>query len=358
MKTFHLLRVIGLILFVCAVVFLATATWEAQAQDDPTEPPYPPPPVGIVDGTPTTDQSPYPPPPITVPDGTFITAQPAPAPTTTPEPSQAAQNALAYLAEEKGLPLESLMVVGDETLEFPNLGRQIQAVTMLDIRPDKGNEYELYVDLDSGEMFPDLNALRDAEAESVMERYGKLEPALFDRLNAMKDAETIHVAIWAIAGPGGGIGDRQAAAYATLAAEYPEAKAAYAEWKNPWDIDDPQLSEKIYREYLQLMDAGVTQRLKPLLDYLDVQGTAYTTFPGLPVVYVTLSKSEVNAIAQRDEVGAIDLASEGTYSQAQDSAVKTDQTPIIWYALIGLLILALLAGVVIFYWFHRNSGMA
>jgi hypothetical protein len=42
MKGFHLLKVTGLILFVCAVVFLANATWEAQAQEDPTEPPYPP----------------------------------------------------------------------------------------------------------------------------------------------------------------------------------------------------------------------------------------------------------------------------------------------------------------------------
>lgn len=51
-------------------------------------------------------------------------------PTSTPEPglSEAAQQALAYIAQREGVPVEALVIVADHPTEYPDLGRKFQSI--------------------------------------------------------------------------------------------------------------------------------------------------------------------------------------------------------------------------------------
>lgn len=156
--------------------------------------------------------------PLTTPSTLF--SSPLPTPTPKPIPSDAARKAMAYIAKREGIPIESLEIVADHRSDYPALGRQFQVVTVLDTRP-QGQVYKLLVDLRDGRAEEDVSALLAAEARAHESRYGKLEPALYERLQGLKDDDTLPVAIWMAASPGKSLAEQQTTAFAILAARYP-----------------------------------------------------------------------------------------------------------------------------------------
>jgi hypothetical protein len=137
------------------------------------------------------------------------------------------------------------------------------------------------------------------------------------------------VTFWVAAAPGNSLGEQQAAAFGTLAARYPQAAAALARGGKPMDVEDRQLAEQIYREYVGMLDAGIAARIQPLVQALEDQGFAVRTAPGLPAVTVTLPKRLVLEMASRDDIGAVYLA-DGRVRWGLDSAVPTNQAPLVW----------------------------
>ncbi len=186
-------------------VVAATTIWpgELAIASEPAAA-YPPPGVSPHAGLPppTSLSEAYPGP--GTPEPTYPTAFPtldSPTPVPTPIPSEAALVAIAYIAEREGIPREVLLVDADRPTEYPNLGRCFQVVTLLDTRPDRGT-YKLLVDLQSGEVVEDISGLLVEEEQARQARYGKLEPALYERLQGLGDGETLPAAIWIAAGPG------------------------------------------------------------------------------------------------------------------------------------------------------------
>jgi hypothetical protein len=110
---------------------------------------------------------------------TLTTQSPIPTPEVTPAPSQAAQMALAHIADQANIPADALEVVADHLTEDSNSRRQFQVVTLLDTRP-QGQVYKLLVDLQSGRIGEDISALLAADDQAPQSRYGKLHPALYE----------------------------------------------------------------------------------------------------------------------------------------------------------------------------------
>jgi hypothetical protein len=58
---------------------------------------------------------------------------------------------------------------------------------------------------------------------------------------------------------------------------------AVARHGNPMDVADPALAARIYREYVALLDAGLPQRIQPLITALQAQGFTARTIGALPI---------------------------------------------------------------------------
>jgi hypothetical protein len=159
---------------------------------------------------------------------------------------------------------------------MPNLGRRFQEVMILDTHPDY-QFYDLLVDFDSGEVIDDVEAMWAAEDQARFARYGKLDPALYERLQEIQESDFVSVTMWVVSAPGQSLDERQMAAFAILAARYPEADEAIRNGGKPMDVDDPELAQQIYNEYLQLVDFGVDVQVGPLVEALVIYvGKLYT----------------------------------------------------------------------------------
>jgi hypothetical protein len=250
-----------------------------------------------------------------------------PPPPPTPSPSTEAQIALRYVAERYGIPIEQLVVVNEHQREYAELGRAFRAFSLLDLAGDRF--FNLLVDLEDHTVVEDVAAVQRAEDEAQREKYGKLDPALYERLRTMEDDETIRVTIWVAAGPGQSLDERELAAMATLAAKYPEVQAALERGGKPMDVDDPELAERVYAEYVELVEADLDQRGAALVETLKARGFAVKTAKGLPAVMATLPKQVITQLAERDDVGLIYLVAEPGSDEA-DATPPTDQQLAVW----------------------------
>ncbi len=206
----------------------------------------------------------------------------APTSVRTEQPSQAAQKALAYLSQREGIPLSSLVIATDHGAEYTNTERKFQVVTLLDTRPG-GKFYDLLVDLSTGNVIEDIASIWAAEDHAGAEKYGKLDQDLFERLQTMQDNDIVTVMIWVIPGSGQSLTENDAVAIATLTAKYAEARVAVEQGSKPMDVADPVLAERIEKEFVEMLNANVAQRVRPLVEALKVQGLDVQTSIGLPV---------------------------------------------------------------------------
>lgn len=311
------------VLLVLSALALSLLVFPATPASYMFDSPYPPP------GTASPTLPPYPPPQTPVSPLPTPSSLPSPTstPAATPGPSAEAHKALAFIAQQEGVPVERLVVVNEFRREAALLGRTFQAVTVLDL--ESGHFYQVLVDLNSGQV-EERAVVEEAEERHYRAEYGKLQPALYERLQTMRDEEMIRVTIWVVAPAGQSLAERQAAIFAELAARYPEAQAAIERGGKPMDVSDPALAERIYQEYVQMLTAGTATRIRPLVEALKTQGVAVRTSPGLPAVTVTLPKRVVMILAGRDDVGAIDLSEGGEFRHFLNSAVLTNLAPAVW----------------------------
>lgn len=258
----------------------------------------------------------------------LLFSSPLPTPTPRPAPSDAARKALTHIAKREGIPIESLDIVADHRSDYPALGRQFQVVTVLDTRP-QGQVYKLLVDLHNGRVEEDISALLAAEARAHQSRYGKLQPTLYERLQGLKDDDTLPVAIWVAASPGKSLAEQQTAAFAALAARYPQARAAIEHGGKPMDVSDPGLRQRIETDYAVLMAAQTEARVGPMVAELEHQGFALTTYAGMPSFTAVLPKRVILELARQSDVSTIYLT-EAEVQLELDSAVPTTLASIVW----------------------------
>ena len=74
--------------------------------------------------------------------------------------------------------------------DAPLLSRNFQSITL--INQNNGQFFTLLVDLQSGKVEDPANIAK-AEARDLRVKYGKLQPALYDRLQTMQETDVVPV---------------------------------------------------------------------------------------------------------------------------------------------------------------------
>jgi hypothetical protein len=250
--------------------------------------------------------------------------QETPIPTPTPATPANTLKALEHIAEREGIPVENLIVANQHKREYAALGKAFWAVTALENNKD-GKWYTVMIDLADGSFVDDVEAVEQAEEQARQTKYGKLEPALYERLKTMQPEDKVPVAVWIAGAPG----RSQEELFAALADKYPEAKEALERSGKPFDVADQELMMKIKAEYLKMLNEEAQIQVQPLVNFLQAGGYSVMVFDAMPAVSATLPKSLILEIMARSDVGSIYLIEEKAEPEL-DTAVPSDRVPAVW----------------------------
>jgi hypothetical protein len=231
--------------------------------------------------------------------------------------------ALEYIAKREAIPVSQLVAVNQHRRDYQFLDKSYWTVTALDTI---GNGwYTVMIDLDDNSFVDDVEKIEQAEQDARFDKYGKLEPFLYEQLRLMKPEDKVQVAIWAAGSPK----RSQDEIYASLASKYPEAEQALQLSGKPFDVPDPKIASQLEAEYMAILAEDTRAQVRPLVDSIQAHGYSVTAFDALPAIAVTLPKSVILEIAKRDDVGMIYLV--GRMQRAElDTAVPTDLVPSVW----------------------------
>ena len=229
---------------------------------------------------------------------------------------------LERVAEREGVPAAGLSVTTVEEAQLPLTGRALQRAKVIDRA--SGEVYAITVD-ESGATV-DLERAEARERAAYEQRYGSLHPELYAQLQAMGEEETVTVAIWLKAPdlralPRPAVGhemarteagnDRSPARTFRAAGEgAPEEKVDDAgAARVPADPDGAEtraLIEEAEAANGDHLAEQVRAVQAPFLEALSDTGAeaAYTS-GRTPLVYAELSRSQIMALAGRDDVDTI-----------------------------------------------------
>lgn len=263
-------------------------------------------------------------PPSPTPNMTATAMAPTPAPS--PTPSAEVQKAVSHIAERENIPLEALLVTNAYEAVFPLLGETFQFVSVIDVRRVEHNTYDVLVDLATGELVDDPETIRAAEETAHQEKYGKLHPRLYQRLQEVGDDVQLPVTFWVAPDLDGRSREE---IIAIVAAKYPEVDEAMARWGYPWAVSDNELRDQIEAEYMRLEAEEIAARVLPVVTELRARDADVHTYEGLPSVSATLSKRNIEQLAQREDVIIIYLT-ESEITDEMDSAPWSDRVPSVW----------------------------
>lgn len=263
------------------------------------------------------------PPLQTPPDSPLPT--PNPTPTALPISPEAAA-ALNYIAAEKGIPLEQLVVTSEEIREFPLLARRYVLVSLLRNQADALETFRALVDPDTKVVEPDLNGILATERAAAQDRYGKFDPPLYDRLQESERATEIPVVIWAAETDEE---DSVKAAEREVAQIYPEAARALAERGVPWAVEDESLRTEIKRKFAELLTERSVQRIQPIVVWLEEKGYSVDIIEGSPIVATTMTKDDILQLVELSTVSAIHLGG-GEAVPSSDISIPTSRVPAVW----------------------------
>lgn len=266
--------------------------------------------------------------PVTPTMSAFVSPLPTPpvVPTPVPTPSPQDVAALQYVAQHWGIPLGNLKIGQTHRRDYLSLDRHFSAYTILERGTSR--EFRLMIDLSDGSITEDIGAVDRADAEARQKRYGKFDRPLYERLQTAGEQDMLPVAIWV----GGVRGRSEEELQQVLASRYPEVRDALARHAPLLDLADPALVRRVKQEYEQLKQDDIATRVGPLVAYLASQAVPVQSHSLLPSVAVTLTKSVILSLAQRDDVAALYLVA-GVAEPALDAAVPTDRVVPLWTAL-------------------------
>lgn len=256
--------------------------------------------------------------------------------------------ALQHVSQTHGLPVEELIVGYKVQPHYWVIDKKLW---LMKVHPGKWNRnkgplpiFEVCVDLNGN--IVNESEFREQDKKAYREKYGKLEPDLYYRLQSMQPNETIKVSIWLAESE---IDNRRIEK--EVISKYPNIEIlenltrSISKSENPdfevighipVFIKDGQLSKeerrKIRDEIRVAKGEANAQKEKPLLDYLTAKGYEITgtSTPTAPLVYAIRPKEEIIALQERDDV--VDIYCSHTFKPGIDTAVPTIRANEAWSA--------------------------
>lgn len=125
------------------------------------------------------------------------------------------------------------------------------------------------------------------------------------------------------------LAEQQAAIFEILATRYPEAQEAMEHSGMPMDVDDSELRERIYTDYITLLKERMARRTHSLVTELEAKDISVTTYAGMPSFAAELPKRLIQEVARGPDVAKIYLI-EGKLKSELDSAVPTSRASAVW----------------------------
>ncbi len=241
--------------------------------------------------------------------------------------SEWVEQAIRYVAETYDIAEDVLRLTNEEGLYLPTLDKTIRIIALTAMQQPDYPVYKVLIDIDTGEISEDLQALRQAEEEARMLKYGKLETSLFDMLQeADDDDEIFPVAIWAAEY------DKRLSPpelYDILAARYPQAAEAIAEGRRPWRVEDKELSKEIRAAYFAELDKNAKTRITPILAMLKRYEESVEQQMGVPSIVAEIPKKMILKLDRHPAVARIFYYSDETEPE-MDGATSTIRAPGAW----------------------------
>ena len=235
--------------------------------------------------------------------------------------------ALQYVSETYGIPIEELEVGNKVCRHFRMLDRKVwkMKVTMRKWNLKQGpfTIYEVFINPDGSITGADeVDELEAQDKKAHREKYGKLRPSLYDRLQSMQSNETMRVIIDVKGIDSKGIEKEVLSKYPNIEIinysdplvreKYPDLSTArypnlfYGFGLTKVMIKDGPLDrveiERIRQEIRAAKKEAYALKEKPLIDYLTAKGYDARGSSGIPSVFVTLPKKEIIALQERDDV--------------------------------------------------------
>ncbi len=214
---------------------------------------------------------------------------------------------------------------------FEHLGVELELVKLIEhMRTDDSRFYTLYVNRSTGEIYEDRGAVDLAERAYVFDARGKLSPDLIAVLEEMADDDMIKVGIW-MAGddPSLALPELQERLYGELAAAYPAAAEAMAQYGSPFAVSDEALRKELQERYREGLAEAAAQRTTPIEQLLQEHGYEYFKPGSTPAIIVRLPKSFILSLRDHPHVGMIYNA-EGEQESFMNSAADEHQAPEVW----------------------------
>jgi hypothetical protein len=151
----------------------------------------------------------------------------------------------------------------------------------------------------------DRRLVIDAEQAVYEARFGKFDSALFERLNKLSSSDLVSALLIVGSSSADTIAGFETRITNSLGAKYPEVREAIRNNRMPFDINDQELSERVYFEYLSSLRVLVNARTNAFTTILDAQKVSYHLAADAPAVVVNVSKQELLRLAQLPNVSAV-----------------------------------------------------
>ena len=224
--------------------------------------------------------------------------------------------ALQHVSQTHGLPMEQLMISGKTQAYYRLADQKFWCVKVLD--KESGNIYGVDMDIDGN--IVDIRKAEKEEQEAYTNKYGKLAPDLYDRLQKVTDQnETIEVVIWLTPIDSEKIID-------CVTSKYPDVKTAKG---RPLPDTDMEKYDEEYNEIFAAKKQAYALKEKPIIDYLESKGFEVTyASTTAPLVCAKLAKDEILALQEREDVDTIYLSQ--TLEPEIDTAAPTVRAHKAW----------------------------
>ena len=188
---------------------------------------------------------------------------------------------IAQVAAAQHLSSDKLQVIDQVDTNLPLTGVSFHEAKVID--KSTGQEYSAAIDGNGKKV--DANAARQAEQTAHTQRYGKLQPALVDKL-ATAGKNAVPVAIWV-----------HPPDLSDLRKDSDPNAAVYKM--------SPAASDAAYQQYIATVQARIASATGPVVAVLQGAGYQAMAAGNAPLIAAELPASAINVIAQRPDVVAV-----------------------------------------------------
>ena len=236
-------------------------------------------------------------------------------PTSTP-PSHEEQIAREFFSQKSGIPVEDVYVGVPAIITYTVT---LKSVWEASVGDQAGNRMEIVtVDRSTQEVI-DGRITYEAEQKARIEKYGKLDPALYERLQTLSDDELVQISIWF-----SGVDVDQLRA--EISAKYPDAKLIDSRPSNETDL---KLYEQIYKEMVDVEINAYRSQGVPIVDEVEkAGGKILYSSQRAPLIFAEVSKKTVYLIAAMEQAESLSLNS--TVELHMNNIVSTDRANAVW----------------------------